>query len=907
MSTGNELLRTLVTGLWGVASGLVDPLRSGVDLASLGPDPAFDGTAAQGRVLQALPAVGGDATGPVGMLRGLVADLGDANATPLRGWRSSPDAAGGVALAWRQPQGHLVIGLTPGTGRVDVVASGSFSSGDTAGSGWVAQIDAAIQGTWDVTLTRGEGVTVRSAATGTLTIGLRRTAVTDLGAGRLGGWRTSVVIDAATNTWRAACDLERLEPLIGGGFLGDLLPAVGVRPVSAGLAADAGGGVRFVVSASGAVSVATASQVEAVGVRSLRLLLGAGETLTLDAVTTLDASLAGMPVRVNVDGIGVRLPIVLRADQVGLDAGVARPVLPDAFTVDLNAPPARGRGLIARLRADEWAGLIDLDFGTFKAQGMLVLTAGSAATSSVLVLLSARFSPGLPLGMGITLDGVGGLVGVNRRADADRLRALVQAGQVDHVLFPDQVPNPGKALELVRSVAAAFPAARGSVVVAPMLKLGWAGGLVSVSAAVVLDVAHPERVLLLGRIVVALPNPALPLVLLQASVFGRIDLGVPVLEMLVSLAGSSIVGLPVSGDFYLLIRGGSDPVFVLSAGGFHPRYRPPAGVPALNRLRISLGGGGLGLSLTGYLAITSNSVQFGGEVRLDATIAGCGVEGWLGLDALVRWEPSFFFSVRVRAGVAVKVFGAKLLGVALDFTLEGPAPWHAFGTGEVSLLFFSVALDFDVTWGPGQPPLPPVAGDPVREALATALGRGDAWSVAARPAQATPLRLTARATAAVSAGELILGDAVIRAEQKVLPWNTEVTRFGSRTVAAQTWRFAGAQLGSSPNAPVSGLVRGRFAPGEFRVLTEDEQLGSAAYADFDSGVDFGTTATTAGAAVLVDDRYETGWADGHAPATPSPATPAGWAAERSAIALSKAARLALWTPASGLVGWAVRP
>ena len=99
--------------------------------------------------------------------------------------------------------------------------------------------------------------------------------------------------------------------------------------------------------------------------------------------------------------------------------------------------------------------------------------------------------------------------------------------------------------------------------------------------------------------------------------------------------------------------------------------------------------------------------MFGGQVRLVAMIAGCGVEGWLGLDALFVFDPVFGSPSRVRAGVAVRAFGKRLAGVALDFTLEGPAPWHAFGTGSISVLFWDVSLDFDVRWGS-----PPAVGAP---------------------------------------------------------------------------------------------------------------------------------------------------------------------------------------------------
>lgn len=902
MSAATELLAVLQKGWWAVAGGLVEPLRGGVDLGGLAPDPAFGDTAAAGRVLLPLAPVAAGGTDPAGLLASVVTDLRDAQRTPLRGWRAGPNSAPGVSLAWRQPTGYLVIGLTPGPApRLDVVGTGSVRTGELGGGDWSAQVTAGFDGVWDVSLTTGSGVVTRSAAAGSLTIALARATRTVLGdLASIGSWRSTVTVDAASATWSATGDLDRLEPSVGSGLLGELLPAVSMRPVSAGLVADATSGVRFSTSGGPVIDLPSGAAAEAVAARSVRLALGvSGDLVTLDAVALVEASLAGMPVQVTADGLGLRLGWQLDGTRLGLLPGGPGALTPDTLSIVLDAPPVRGQGLIARIGPDEWAGVVDVDFGLFEARALLLLSTG-AASPSVLVLLTARFNPGLPLGMGFSLDGVGGLVAVNRRADPLALRDLVQAGRADLILFPEQLREPQDAIAVVRVIAAAFPIRAGHVTIAPMLKLGWAGGLVSVSAAVVLDVAQPSQVLLLGRVVIALPRPSLPLVFLQASVYGRIDLGIPLLEVLVSLAGSNIVGLPVSGDLYVLVRGGDDPLFVLSAGGFHPRYQRPAGVPELNRLRISLGGGGLGLSLTGYLAITSNSVQFGGQVRLDATIAGCGVEGWLGLDALVAWEPSFSFSVRVRAGVAVKVFGAKLLGVALDFTLEGPAPWHAFGSGEISLLFVSVSLDFDVTWGGGQPALPPVAGDPVLDALTQAFVRSDAWSVAPRTELATPLRLTEQAVAAVASGSLVLGDAEVRAAQKVVPWGVRVNRFASRTVAPQTWHLGSAGLGpDGADTAVAGTVRDKFALGEFQVLTDDQQLSAPAYSDADSGVRFTGAALHVGTPVPIDERYETGWADGRAPA-PLPGA-AAWAAERPALALSRAARLAAWVPAKKLV------
>jgi hypothetical protein len=126
---------------------------------------------------------------------------------------------------------------------------------------------------------------------------------------------------------------------------------------------------------------------------------------------------------------------------------------------------------------------------------------------------------------------------------------------------------------------------------------------------------------------------------LQVTFFGQIDSGEPSVSFLASLTGSSIVGIPLTGDMFLLTRGGSDAEFVLSAGGFHPQFRGPRGVPALARLGLDLSPASfLDMRCQAYLAVTSNTVQFGARVDLVAEIAGCGLRGHLGFDVLVQLQ-----------------------------------------------------------------------------------------------------------------------------------------------------------------------------------------------------------------------------------------------------------------------------
>ena len=85
-------------------------------------------------------------------------------------------------------------------------------------------------------------------------------------------------------------------------------------------------------------------------------------------------------------------------------------------------------------------------------------------------MISAEFTP-IQLGFGFTLNGVGGLLGLNRTANVDRLVSGLRDQTLANLLFPtDIVANADRILSDLRQV---FPAARGRFVFGPMAKIGW--------------------------------------------------------------------------------------------------------------------------------------------------------------------------------------------------------------------------------------------------------------------------------------------------------------------------------------------------------------------------------------------------------------------------------------------------
>ena len=206
-------------------------------------------------------------------------------------------------------------------------------------------------------------------------------------------------------------------------------------------------------------------------------------------------------------------------------------------------------------------------------------------------------------------------------------------------------------------------------------------------------------------------------------------------------------------------------------------------------------------------------------------LADCGVEGWLGLDALFRFEPTFSFEVAMRAGVAVRAFGHRLASVGLAFTLSGPAPWRAVGVGSISVLFWDVCMDFDIGWGSSPAVSAAVTDDRLPADVRTAITMTKAW-VAERPAaDRTGLTFSRDASDAMAAGTLMHPDATVRVTQSTLPLGVFFNRYGRQRISAQRWSIIGVTVGQTTFRPTGTAEPAeQFVRGEFFDLTEDEQL-----------------------------------------------------------------------------------
>jgi hypothetical protein len=539
-------------------------------------------------------------------------------------------------------------------------------------------------------------------------------------------------------------------------------------------------------------------------------------------------SLSGQlgPVSAVIDGAGIAVVV----DPNAVAGGAASPASPavrppDGAGLDVNAGVVHGGGYLS-VHDGQYGGALDLSLEVVEIKAVGLITPDPF---SLVLVLSIEFLPPIQLSFGFTLNGVGGLLALERVVATDPLRAGIRNHTADVLLFPkDPV---AAAPKILNALAEDFPQQPGGFVVGPIVEIGWGTPVSYVTAKVGVIISLPDpKIILLGAVRVALPLPDAPIVDLRAEVYGEIT--PEHLLFLVSLQGSQVAGFPVNGDFGLLIGFGDDPEFALSAGGFHPHYKPPGELAGMRRVSIDISPPALlKLRTESYFALTSNSFQLGAYVQLRADVGGAGAEGHLGFDALVRWAPHFSFEVEVRAGISLYVEGLTFASVGLHLTLTGPGPWSAHGTASVSILFFD--FDFEVgpiTWGEGDAQ-PVDAVSPVA-LVADALRKPEAWHGTA-PDQGD--RVARLRQVEVAGAILVHPLGAFELRQHVLPLETHLDRIGQHPVTEPRVDLGAPTIGELPARAVSETTD-RFAPGQFLDLTDDEKLSRPGFESLPSGM-----------------------------------------------------------------------
>lgn len=530
-------------------------------------------------------------------------------------------------------------------------------------------------------------------------------------------------------------------------------------------------------------------------------------------ITATVAGKFGSAVGIVAEGGGVKL------EKTGNGPFVSSPKPPSGLGFRIAAGPVKGGGFLRHREIEkDYGGIIDLAIGKI---GVTAIGMVSPDPFSFVVIIGVHFMPKVELSFGFTLNGIGGILAMERQLSVDALGAALKDGVVSNLLFPDDPV--AVAPTILDQLAAVFPPLPGGFVVGPIVELGWGSqaGLVRAKVGIVIALPDPKLVVL-GSVQITVPPPEIPkvprIVDLKADLMAVID--PDQVYVRASLGQSKLAGVSISGDFGVIVRWGGGAVFAMSAGGFFPGYKAPPQLADLRRLTVPMAPPvtWLKMTVTGYFALTSNSVQFGGAIDLRAKIGPVTGEGHFGVDALFVWSPKFAFTVQIAATVKIKFKGHSIAGAGFGGTLSGTGPWRLVGNASVSILWWDVDFDLGpITWGD-------IDAEPLSVVDAMALVRdalldNKAWAALPPPAVDAIVRLRPADPLLL----LLQPHSVVRAKQTSVPLDTHIDRIGAFPSSVGQIGLTNPRLANKP-ALLSGHVVEDFAPGQFLNLTNDEQM-----------------------------------------------------------------------------------
>jgi hypothetical protein len=251
-----------------------------------------------------------------------------------------------------------------------------------------------------------------------------------------------------------------------------------------------------------------------------------------------------------------------------------------------------------------------------------------------------------------------------------------------------------------------------------------------------------------------------------------------------------------------------------------------------------------------YQAVTSNTVQFGAKAELFFGFDSISIEGYIAFDALFQFSP-FYFIVQISACVSLKVFGAGVFSIRLQFSLEGTSPWRAKGSGSISLLFFEISADFDSTWGEAKDTaLPDVEMLPK---FLEEVNRRDQWS-ALLPDNSNLFVSLRKLNEASDA--LILhpvGSLVI--SQKLMPLDMDIDKVGSQKASDVKSLSIPTAKSDTTNLVVTPF-EDFFARAQYQNLSDADKLSKPSFEKMNGGVKVSMGGSTVRTSKMVRRKVE---------------------------------------------------
>ncbi len=594
---------------------------------------------------------------------------------------------------------------------------------------------------------------------------------------------------------------------------------------------------------------------------ALGLRRNADREVTGFEVTTSIAATFGDVMGVQVVGAGVIVALEGEPEHEAIFPMAVSPRWPDQVGLRVKAGPIQGGGFIQRVERTykvdgqdvkivEFGGVLQLKVLNFGVSAIVIL---APDPFSLVMVIGVRFPVPIDLGMGFTLNGIGGILAIDRGLDLDALKKGVQDHVLDKMLFPDDPV--AEAPKLLDKVAHVFPPRDGGFVIGPIVELGWGSQakFVEMKLGVVFALPDP-MVVILGSMRIRVPAKEAPITDIKADVFAAIT--PDYLLLFASMRDSTIAQIKVSGDLGLYIQWSGGGAFELSIGGFHPEYEKLTGAKPklgeLQRVTIDLSPSKqVKFVIKAYFAITAGSVMLGVEGRLKADFAIIAIEAWLILDMIFIWSPRFAFKVSLEVGVDVKLLGFSFCSIMFRGSIEGTTPWRLAGHVKVDVWFLPT---FDEDLGPiewGEQPKPIGPEVDALAVAAKALNEDEAWRVEL-PGHAAQLAILGEVDVD---GRIAHPLAALQASQTQIPLGVRLTHIGSSPVKADMVTIG---TPTSTNADLVGAVSEvltGFSPGHYFDLEGEQLLARSGFEDMVGGCRM-AAATTPEVGPSVDGQVE---------------------------------------------------
>jgi len=497
-----------------------------------------------------------------------------------------------------------------------------------------------------------------------------------------------------------------------------------------------------------------------------------------------------------------------------------------------------------------YTGVLNLQFEKLELSAIGIITTklpNGEKGFSMLVSINIIFATPIELGFKFQLIGVGGFIGINRTMRLDDLRNRFLSGAIKDMMFPENpLQNVNQILSDLESV---FPTEEGNHVIAPFVQLAWGtSSIVQAYLGLFVEFPFTGRVIILGRVEVALPTAETALIAINIGIEGDFNFAERyiLIKGLIEENTSHIMDYPIKGGFAFMFDWGNRPSFALSIGGFHPSYTPPKRFPSLPKLSIDMSNGD-NVQIYGafFQAITSNSVQIGVEVDVFIKVGKFSVDADFSFEALIQFNP-FYFIFSLSLSIDIKWRKWRLFGAALEFEFSGPTPYRVKGYAQLKIGPFDPKLDFNISWGKDIQEYIPVI-DPI-PLLVTELKAKENWgnvlpNKKELGANLKPLEVIGGTLDYI----LVHPSGKLEIQQNIVPFNKLIETIGNAPVTnIQTYKLANFRIGnSSIPADSKNIVPSRefFSRAHFEHFDLEESEEKLALPDFelmDAGVQFGS-------------------------------------------------------------------